>query len=80
MNAERALDEIFFVRDQMKHLQDERKKDVEETADFIKSIINNGKLEQQKELSKVSGDIDHIRKIMADKCSVNELIEAKSKI
>lgn len=46
MNSERALDEIFFVRDQFKLLQDERKKDVEETAEFIKTIINNGKMEQ----------------------------------
>jgi hypothetical protein len=43
MNSERALDEIFFLRDQLKQLQDERKKDIEETADFIKSIINQGK-------------------------------------
>ena len=36
MNGERALDEIFFLRDQLKSLQEERKKDIEETADFIK--------------------------------------------
>jgi hypothetical protein len=53
MNSERALDEIFFVRDQFKQLQEERKKDVEETAEFIKQIINNGKAEQQKELMKL---------------------------
>lgn len=49
-NGERALDEIFFLRDQLKQVQDERRKDVEETADFIKQIINTGKVEQQKEL------------------------------
>ena len=43
MSAERALDEIFYIREQVKQMQDERKKDVEETADFIKQIINNGK-------------------------------------
>lgn len=53
---------------------------MEETADFIKSIINNAKLEQQKELSKVAGDLDHMRKILADKCSVSELLEAKAKM
>ena len=36
MNAERALDEIFYVRDQMKQISEERKRDVEETAEFIK--------------------------------------------
>ncbi len=53
MNSERALDEIFFVRDQFKQLQEERKKDVEETAEFIKQIINNGKNDTQKELMKM---------------------------
>ena len=36
MNSDRALDEIFFIRDQIKQMQEERKRDVEETADFIK--------------------------------------------
>jgi hypothetical protein len=53
MNSERALDEIFFIRDQFKQLQDERKKDVEETAEFIKTIITNGKLEQQRDLQQI---------------------------
>lgn len=53
MNAERSLDEIFFIRDQFRQLQEERKKDVEETADFIKQIINSGKMEQQKDLQKL---------------------------
>lgn len=43
MNGERALDELFFIRDQFKQLQEERKKDIEETAEFIKQIINSGK-------------------------------------
>lgn len=46
MHSERCLDEVFFLRDQLKTLQEERKRDVEETADFIKQIINTGKSEQ----------------------------------
>jgi hypothetical protein len=80
MNSERALDEIFFIRDQFKSLQDERKKDVEETAEFIKQIINNGKMEQQKELAKFSNDIERVRRDLVDKCSLTELLEVKSKI
>lgn len=80
MNGERALDEIFFVRDQLKQLQDERKKDVEETADFIKTIINNGKTEQQKDLQKTLSDVERLRREMADKCGINELLELKSKV
>ena len=80
MNAERALDEIFFVRDQLKHLQEERKRDVEETADFIKQIINNGKVDQQKELTKMQSEVDRCRTEMAAKCSMSELLELKSKV
>lgn len=80
MNGERALDEIFFLRDQLKQVQDERKKDVEETADFIKQIINNGKSEQQKELQNTLSDMERLRRDMTDKCNINELLELKSKI
>ena len=80
MNSERALDEIFFIRDQLKHLQDERKKDVEETADFIKQIINTGKMEQQKELQKMLSDIERMRRELTDKCTLTELLELKSKV
>lgn len=45
MHSERALDEIFFVRDQFKQLQEERKQDVQETAELIKQIVNNGKVD-----------------------------------
>ena len=44
-NAERALDEVYYFREQMKSMQEERKRDVEETADFINQLINNSKSE-----------------------------------
>jgi len=36
VQLERALDELQYVKDQFRSLQDDRKRDVEETADFIK--------------------------------------------
>lgn len=33
---ERAMDEIFQNKERIKLLQDDRKRDIEETADFIK--------------------------------------------
>lgn len=36
INSEKALDEIYQFKEQIRHLQDERKRDIEETADFIK--------------------------------------------
>ncbi len=61
-------------------MQEERKRDVEETADFIKQIINTGKSEQQKELSKVGGDIERLRRDLADKSAVSEFLDFKSKL
>lgn len=36
LNGDRALDEIYSFKEQMRQLQDDRKRDIEETADFIK--------------------------------------------
>jgi hypothetical protein len=33
---ERAMDEIFQNKERIKLIQDDRKRDIEETADFIK--------------------------------------------
>ena len=78
MNAERSLDELFFVRDQVKQMQEERKRDVEETADFIKQIINQGKQDTAKELQRMSGEMDKMRRDVVDKCTLKELLEVKS--
>lgn len=80
MNAERSLDEIFFLREQIKQLQEERKRDVEETADFIKQIINNGKSETGRDMQKLQSDFERMRRDLSDKASVAELLESKSKI
>jgi hypothetical protein len=36
MMIERAMDEIFQYKERIKIMQDERKRDIEDTADFIK--------------------------------------------
>ena len=55
MNAERSLDEIFYLRDQLKHLSEDRKKDVEETADFIKQNNKLRKRRVHKRVAKTVG-------------------------
>ena len=80
MSSERALDEIFFLKEQLKSLQDERKRDVEETADFIKQIINNGKLDQQKEISKILSELERLRKEVFERSSLSDLLDTKNKI
>lgn len=60
-NAERAVDECRIFRDQFKVLQDDRKKDVEETAEFIKQIISAGKQEWQQSYGRLGGELDHLK-------------------
>lgn len=80
MNSERALDEIFFLRDQIKLMQEERKKDVEETAEFIKSLINNNKMDIAKDMQRILGDFDKVRRDLSDRAPITELLDLKSKI
>lgn len=53
-NAERAVDECHGVRDQFKFLQEDRKRDVEETAEFIKQIISAGKHDWQQAVGRLA--------------------------
>lgn len=77
-NTERAMDELFYFRETMKQLQEERKKDVEDTADFINQLLNNSKAEQQREHRRVLGELEVLRREIADKAPTLELIETKS--
>ena len=40
VNSERAIQDLHSVKDRLDRLQDGRKKDIEETADFIKQVLN----------------------------------------
>ena len=40
INGERALDEIYSMKEQVRLLSEERKRDIEETADFIKQLMD----------------------------------------
>lgn len=50
LNGQRALDEIFGYNEQIRQLQEERKRDIEETADFIKEVMENNKQEFNRDL------------------------------
>lgn len=51
MVIERAMDEIFQFKERIKLMQDERKRDIEDTADFIKQVMDQLKENLQKEYS-----------------------------
>ena len=78
--GENALDEASFLKDQLKQLQDERKRDVEETADFIKQIITAGKQDWQKEVQRANIEIERIRRELAEKAMAAELADTQKKI
>lgn len=39
----KALDEASYFMEQLKKMQEERKRDVEDTAEFIKTMVNANK-------------------------------------
>ena len=42
-DSQRACDEIVVFKDQLRQLQEERKRDVEETAEFINQLVTQSK-------------------------------------
>jgi len=80
MTADRALDEGYYLKDQVKHLQEERKKDVEDTAGFIKQVIAGSKSEIFTEINKVYGEMDRLRRELSEKSAISELLDLKSKV
>ena len=76
--AQLAFEEINLFKQQLKQLQDERKKDVEETAEFINQLITNSKGEQMQESQRMMKEIEHLRRDVAEKVPTVELLETKS--
>ena len=71
----RHSDELHLTKDSFKHLQDERKRDIDETALFIKQLISQTKQEIQAELQKASIDIDRLRRDIGERASCSEVAE-----
>lgn len=59
--AERAVEEGRTNRDQFRALQEDRKRDVEETAEFIKQIIAASKQDWQGAVSRVVSEVESIK-------------------
>lgn len=80
IQCDRALDEAYYIKDQMKRAQEERKKEQDEQAVLFKKQINNSKDDIQSQLAKFNSDIDRMRKELTDKASTTDLLDTKSKI
>ena len=53
---------------------------MEETAEFVKQVIGAGKVEWQKEVGRVVGEVDRLRRDTQDKANANEVAEMLAKI
>jgi gas vesicle protein len=51
---------------------------VEETADFIKQLVNSQKNEAAREMTRVLNEIEHLRRDIADKSSNTDLLNTKA--
>lgn len=80
IGCEKALDEINAQKEQLRHFTNERKRDIDETADFVKVIIDQQKKEVKSELSKLRLDYDTIKKEVIDRCSIQEMMSIKQSL
>ena len=71
---------MSHLHDSLRGLQEDRRRDVEETAEFVKQVIGAGKAEWQKEVGRVAGEVDRIRRDTQDKANANEVAEMLAKI
>lgn len=61
-------------------MQDERKKDVEETAEFINQLIETNKTEQMQEVQRLYQDMSHLKHELVERVPKNELQETKTNL
>ena len=74
INSDRALDEIYQYKEVIRSLQEERKRDIEETADFVKQLMDNFKDELQRDVYQFKDDIEKLKKDMFDRTTVQEML------
>ena len=66
---------MMLFKNELKNLQDERKRDVEETAEFINQLVTSAKGEQKQGSQRVLKEIEHLRRDIAEKAPTCELLE-----
>jgi gas vesicle protein len=74
INSDRALDEIYQYKEVIRSLQEERKRDIEETADFVKQLMDNFKDDLQRDVYQFKDDIEKLKKDMIDRTTVQEML------
>lgn len=71
------MTDVTALSNQLKSLQEERRRDVEETAEFINQLVTQGKLDQQKDTSRIKDEIERLRQDVSLRVNTNDLLETK---
>ena len=58
-------------------MAEERKRDIEETADFIKSLLDSQKRDWSEQFLMLRNDTDEVKKNIIDRCSLQEVLSIK---
>ena len=80
INGERALDELYQNKDQLRSLSEQRKSDIEETADFVKQLFDGFKDDTLRELHHHRGELDKFKRDLVDKGTVQEMLSIKQNL
>ncbi len=82
--AERAYEEARKAADQLRHLSEERRADVDDTARYIKTLTDTTKQELILESNKMGNEIDRMRREIDDldarKANGRDLMDTKQKL
>jgi hypothetical protein len=76
----RSQNDMSHLHESLRGLQEERRRDVEETAEFVKQVIGAGKAEWQKEVGRLTVEMDRVRRETSEKANANEVAEMLAKI
>ena len=79
-DSQKCVDDITVFKEQLKQLQDERKRDVEETAEFINQLVTQNKHDHEKETSQIFEQMDEMRRDLAHRVGASELNETRSNL
>lgn len=74
------MDEVFQNKEQIRYFQDQRKNDIEETADFVKQLFDGFKDDTLKELHFNRTELDKFKRDLVDKANIQEMLNMKQSL
>ena len=77
-DSHRACDEILLLKEQLRSAQEERRRDVEETAEFINQLVTQSKLDYQKETNHLYEEMEDLRRDVSMRVNSTELMDTKT--